>query len=66
MINIDDIANENNKEHNEKWSYIPHHPYKIMITGDSRWGKTCLYYPILFFYSKRCKIKFNTLFDYEN
>ena len=40
MINLDDITNENNKEHNEKWSYIPDHPYKIMIIGDSRWGKT--------------------------
>ena len=27
---------------------------------------TCFYYSILFFCSKRCKIKFNTLFDYEN
>ena len=40
MINLDHITNENNKEHNEKWSYIPDHPYKIMIIGDSRWGKT--------------------------
>ena len=27
---------------------------------------TCLYHTVLFFCSKRCKIKFNTLFDYEN
>ena len=27
---------------------------------------TYFYYSILFFCSKRCKIKFNTLFDYEN
>ena len=26
----------------------------------------CFYYSIFFFCSKRCKIKFNTLFDYEN
>ena len=23
MINLDSITNENNKEHNEKWPYIP-------------------------------------------
>ena len=26
----------------------------------------CFYHPVLFFCSKRCGIKFNTLFDYEN
>ena len=35
-----------------------------------RWYKTkyfsCIYHSVLFFCSKRCKIKFNTLFDYEN
>ena len=40
MINLDNIINKNNKEHNEKWSYIPDHPYKILITGDSGSGKT--------------------------
>ena len=27
---------------------------------------TCIYHSILFFCSRRCKIKFNTLFNYEN
>ena len=27
---------------------------------------TCVYHTVLFFCSKRCEIKFNTLFDYEN
>ena len=27
---------------------------------------TCIYHSISFFCSKRCKIKFNTLFNYEN
>ena len=40
MINIDNIINENNKEHNEKWSYIPDHPYKILIIGGSGSKKT--------------------------
>ena len=33
MINLDSITNENNKEHNEKWPYIPDHPYRILIIG---------------------------------
>ena len=40
MINLDDITNENNKERNAKWSYIPDHLYKILIIGWSGSGKT--------------------------
>ena len=40
MINLDSFTNENNKEHNEKWPYIPDHPYRILIIGGSRSGKT--------------------------
>ena len=40
MINLDNITNENNKKHNEKWRYIPDHPYIILITGCSGSGKT--------------------------
>ena len=40
MINQDDITNENNKEHNEKWPFIPDHPYRIWVIGGSRSGKT--------------------------
>ena len=40
MINLDGIANENKKEHNEKWSYIPDQPYRILIIGGSGSGKT--------------------------
>ena len=40
MINSDSFTNENNKEHNEKWPYIPDHPYKILIIGGSGSGKT--------------------------
>ena len=38
MINLDSITNENNKKHNEKWPYIPAHPYRILIISGS--GKT--------------------------
>ena len=40
MINLHSITNENNKEHNGKWPYIPDHPYKILIIGGSGSGKT--------------------------
>ena len=40
MINLDSIKYENNKEHNEKWPYIPDHPYRILIIGGSGSGKT--------------------------
>ena len=40
MINLDSITSENNKEHNEKWPYIPDHPYRVLIIGGSGSGKT--------------------------
>ena len=40
MINLDSITDESNKEHNEKWPYIPDHPYRILIIGGSGSGKT--------------------------
>ena len=40
MIYLDSITNENNKKYYEKWSYIPDHPYRILIIGGSGSGKT--------------------------
>ena len=40
MINIDDVAKENIKEHNSNWPQIPDHPCIILITGVSGSGKT--------------------------
>ena len=40
MINLDSITNKNNQNHNEKWPYIPHLPYRIIIIGCSGSGKT--------------------------
>ena len=40
MINFDDYANENKTEHNQKWPYIPDHPYRILIIGGSGSKKT--------------------------
>ena len=39
MFDLDDIANKNNKEHNNKWPYIPDHPYRVLIIGGSGSGK---------------------------
>ena len=35
MINLDNITNENNKEHNKKWPCIPDHLYRTLIIGGS-------------------------------
>ena len=40
MINFDNYANENKTKHNLKWSYIPDHPYRILIIGGSGSEKT--------------------------
>ena len=40
MINLDNIINDNNNNHNENWPYIPDHPQRILIIGRSGLGKT--------------------------
>ena len=40
LINLDSITNENSKEDNEKWPYIPDHPYRILIICGSGSGKS--------------------------
>ena len=40
MINFDEYKNENKKEHNLNWPYIPDHPYRILIVGGPGTGKT--------------------------
>ena len=40
MINFENYTNQNKTEHNSKWPYIPDHPYRILIVGGSRSGKT--------------------------
>ena len=37
MINFDDITK---KKHNPNWSQLPDHPYRILIIGGFRSGKT--------------------------
>ena len=43
MFNLDDITNENNKEHNKNWPCIPNHHYRILIIGGSESGKRMHY-----------------------
>ena len=40
MINFNEYTNQNEKEHNLNWPYIPDHPYRILIIGGSGTGKT--------------------------
>ena len=40
MFNFDYITKEDIKEHNPTWPEIPDHPYWILMTGGSGWGKT--------------------------
>ena len=40
MFNLGYIINENNKEHNEKWPYIPDHSFRILLIGGSGSGNT--------------------------
>ena len=40
MINLDNILNDKNKKHYENWTYIPDHPYRILIIGGFGSGKT--------------------------
>ena len=40
MINFDEYVNENKTKHNKNWPYIPDHPYRILIIGDSVSAKT--------------------------
>ena len=39
MFNLNDVANENNRDYNKKWPYIPDQPYRMLIIGGSGSGK---------------------------
>ena len=40
MINFGDVIKENVKKYNPNWPQISDHPYRILIIGDSGFGKT--------------------------
>ena len=40
MINLDNIIDDNNNNHNKKWQYILDHPYRTLIAGSSGSVKT--------------------------
>ena len=45
MINFDNHVKENKTKHNKNWPYLPDHPYRVLIIGGSRSGKTNLLKP---------------------
>ena len=65
MINFDEYINENKRKHNPNWSYIPDHPYRILIIGGLGSGKTntfdCII-SLLFFVLKIFEFKFSVFF----
>ena len=40
MIELDNVIKENIKEHNPNCPQVPDHPYRILIVGGSKSGKT--------------------------
>ena len=40
MVNLDDITNTNDKDHNKKWPCITDHSYKMLIIEGSGSGKS--------------------------
>ena len=47
MINLDDVTNENIKEHNPNWQQVPDHSYRISIIGGTGFGKTNLLFSLI-------------------
>ena len=39
MLNLYDITNKNNEDHNKTWPYIPDQPYLMLIIGGFGSGK---------------------------
>ena len=46
MINFDNVT-KNMKAHNPNWPQIPDHPYRILIIGGSRSGKTNSFFNLI-------------------
>ena len=73
MINFDDYANENKTKHNQKWPYIPDHPYRILVIEGSGSGKTNALLNLInnqpdidkiYLYAKDpCEAKYQSLFN---
>ena len=47
MLNFDDVTIEEAKEHKLNYTEVSDHPYKILITGCSGWGKTNLLFNLI-------------------
>ena len=47
MINFDDVTKGDTKENNSNRPQISHHPYRILIIGGSRFGKTNSFFNLI-------------------
>ena len=47
MFNLDDVTNENNKEHIGRWLYIANHWHRILIIAGSGSGKINVYFNLI-------------------
>ena len=47
LIYTRNVIQENIKEHNPIWPQIPHHPYRVLITGASASGKANLLFNLI-------------------
>ena len=65
MINFDVYLDKNKTEHNSKWLYIPHHPYRILIIGGSGSGKTNALFNLINSQSDLDKIYLYAIDPYE-
>ena len=65
MMNFDDYTNENKIEHNLKQPYIPDHPYRILLTGDTGSGKTNSLFNLINNQSDIDKIYLSCKYPYE-
>ena len=65
MINFDDNAKENIKEHNPNCPQIPDHPYRILIIGGSEPGITTLLFNLISHQPDTDKIYLYTKDPYE-
>ena len=65
MINFDDVTRENIKGHNPTSSQILDHPYKILIAGGLRSGKTNLLFNLISHEQDINKIYFYAKDPYE-
>ena len=66
MFNFDYIIKEDTKEHNSNCPEIPEHPYRTIIAGGSRSGKTNALLNLINYEPDIYKINFHEKDPYES